>query len=414
MFQQVNGTANGRLAKQWEAGGLAAVGKIAAIAAQLGLLILVMKTFSLLDEAFLNVAILVFFGFLAHAAMPMRYRLPFFAGLSITSVFVIMGAFNGLWLTGLGLALIGVCHLRFSFRTRVLLLVGAALVLSYLRLNWALYPSLDRVLRGSSVTQLFAVPWSPGVWPILGSMFVFRMIIYMYDLRYSKQPPNIWRALSYFFMLPNVCFPLFPVVDYSRFAQDYYNEDEYRIYQRGISWILRGVIHLILYRVVYLYLSPDPFGVNGLADVLQFSVSTFLLYLRVSGQFHLIVGLLLLFGFNLPETNHLYYLASSFTDLWRRINIYWKDFMVKVVYYPVYFRLRKLGNTNAIILSTLVVFLATWALHMFQWFWLRGTLLLEWHDAFTQPMLLSGEARGFLSSYTLVLNRLEGIPLATR
>jgi hypothetical protein len=55
--------------------------------------------------------------------------------------------------------------------------------------------------------------------------------------------------------------------------------------------------------------------------------------------------------------------------------------MMKVLYYPLYFRLRKLGNTKAIILSTLVVFFATWSLHMYQWFWLRGTLLLEWNDA---------------------------------
>ena len=42
-------------------------------------------------------------------------------------------------------------------------------------------------------------------------------------------------------------------------------------------------------------------------------------------------------------------LASSFTDFWRRINIYWKDFMLKVFYYPAVFRLKKLGATNAII-----------------------------------------------------------------
>jgi D-alanyl-lipoteichoic acid acyltransferase DltB (MBOAT superfamily) len=229
--------------------------------------------------------------------------------------------------------------------------------------------------------ERFSVPWSAGVWPILGSMFLFRLTVYMHDLRYGKERPDIWRTLSYFFMLPNVCFPLFPVVDYSRFTQDYYNEDQYRIYQRGISWIFRGITHLILYRFVYLYLAVDPFEVNGLAGVLQFSISTFLLYLQVSGQFHLIVGMLLLFGFNLPETNHLYYLASSFNNHWRRINIYWKDFMMKVLYYPLYFRLRKLGNTNAIVLSTMIVFFATWSLHAYQWFWLRGTLLLEWHDA---------------------------------
>jgi hypothetical protein len=181
-------------------------------------------------------------------------------------------------------------------------------------------------------------------------------------------------------MIPNVCFPLFPVVDYARFSRDYYNEETVRIYQRGISWIFRGVTHLIAYQFIYLYLPLDPVEINGLADMLQYSLSAFLLYLQVSGQFHLIVGILLLFGFNLPETNHLYYLASSFNNHWRRINIYWKDFMMKVFYYPLYFQLRKLGNTKAIVISTIVVFFATWSLHAYQWYWLRGTVLLEWHD----------------------------------
>jgi GNAT superfamily N-acetyltransferase len=76
-----------------------------------------------------------------------------------------------------------------------------------------------------------------------------------------------------------------------------------------------------------------------LGDTAWYALATFLLYLRVSGLFHLIVGLLRLFGFALPETHHLYYLSSSFTDFWRRINIYWKEFLTKVVFYPTFVRL---------------------------------------------------------------------------
>jgi hypothetical protein len=123
-----------------------------------------------------------------------------------------------------------------------------------------------------------------------------------------------------------------------------------------------------------------PAEVNNPREFVQLLVTTFLLYLRISGQFHLIIGMMHLFGFRLPETHHLYYLASSFTDQWRRINIYWKDFMMKVFYYPVYFRIRHKGNTAALILSTIFVFFVTWALHSYQWFWLRGSFLLSWTD----------------------------------
>jgi D-alanyl-lipoteichoic acid acyltransferase DltB (MBOAT superfamily) len=104
------------------------------------------------------------------------------------------------------------------------------------------------------------------------------------------------------------------------------------------------------------------------------------LYLQISGQFHLITGMLHLFGFNLPETNHLYFLAESFTDFWRRINVYWKDYVTKLVYFPTLFRLRRWGERSAVVLSTLFVFFMTWLLHSYQWFWLRGSFPLVWTE----------------------------------
>jgi hypothetical protein len=90
--------------------------------------------------------------------------------------------------------------------------------------------------------------------------------------------------------------------------------------------------------------------------------------------------MLRLFGFNLPETHHSYLLASSFTDFWRRINIYWKDFMMKVFYYPLFFKLRKFGEIPAIVAATVAVFLLTWSLHSYQWFWIRGDFPIAWQD----------------------------------
>jgi len=123
-----------------------------------------------------------------------------------------------------------------------------------------------------------------------------------------------------------------------------------------------------------------PSEVDDLGDLVRYVGSGFLLYLRISGQFHVIVGMLRLFGFNLPETHHLYFLSTSFTDFWRRINIYWKDFMMKTFFYPLFFRLRKRGETSALLLSTALVFFATWLLHAYQWFWIRGSYLLAWTD----------------------------------
>jgi D-alanyl-lipoteichoic acid acyltransferase DltB (MBOAT superfamily) len=274
----------------------------------------------------------------------------------------VLGVVNGVWVLILGLLLIGICHLPVGYPARVALLISVGAFLAMLRADW------------------LSAPWSPAIWPILGSMFMFRLIVYLYDLRHEKSPPSFTRSLTYFFMLPNACFPLFPVIDYKTFRRNYFDADAYAIYQTGVDWIVRGVIHLLLYRFIYYYLTLAPSEVDGPFDLAQFMVSNFLLYLRVSGLFHLVVGMLYLFGFRLPETHHQYLLASSFTDFWRRINIYWKDFMLKIFYYPAYFRLRKAGPLVALVVSTLFVFVMTWFLHAYQWFWLRGTALLVWQD----------------------------------
>lgn len=342
---------------------LLGVAKFLAVLAQLGLLVILIRSFSIESEALVDISILTFFGFLIHSFLPYRYRHPFFLLLSLAGIGIVLGLSAGAWLVAMGIVLIGICHLPVPFFARVLMLLSAGALLAALRIGWIPSPS------------------SAAIWPILGSMFMFRLIIYLYDLKYEKTRPTFSSALSYFFLLPNVCFPLFPVVDYKTFRRTYYDSDPYDIYQTGVHWMFRGLTHLLLYRYIYQNLTIAPSEVTNAGDLVQFLVSNFLLYLRVSGQFHLVIGMLHLFGFNLPETHRRYYLASSFTDFWRRINIYWKDFMMKIFYYPAFFKMRKWGKTKAFVLSTLIVFFATWLLHSYQWFWLRGSFPITWQDA---------------------------------
>ena len=327
---------------------------IGLVSAQLALVLLVIHRFQLESRTFFQVMLLGAGGFVIHALLPLRHRLAFFTLLSLASILIALGLRDGIFLVGLGLLLIGICHLplRMPFRVSLLIVTGGLFAI------WRM--------------ELIPAPWSVAIWPILGSMFMFRTALYLYTLSYDEKRPSPLQTFAYFFMLPNVCFPLYPVVDCSTFLRSHYDRADARIYETGMSWIARGLLHLILYRFVYLHLVSDPDQLRTLGGLVQFLLATYLLYLRVSGQFHLIVGVLHLFGFRLPETHHLYYLASSFSDFWRRINIYWKDFMMKLVYYPSFFRLRRWGQNTALVGATLVVFLATWILHSYQWFWLRG------------------------------------------
>jgi hypothetical protein len=339
------------------------VGGFLSILLGLSLLGVVIRQFHLETQAvYDNIIPLVSYGFLIHYLLPARYRLPYFLLLSLAALVGILGLTNSVWLLAIGLSLVGLAHIPVRHGIRVLLLLAAGVLLAVIRAGW---------IEASRLAV---------IWPVLASMFMFRLIVYMYDLRHGKAKPTLASTLAYFFVLPNVVFPFFPIVDYGTFRRTYYDDEQHAIYQKGLQWMLRGTVHLLLYRYLNYYVMLSPQEVTNAAELVRYLVANFALYVRISGQFHLIIGLLHLFGFNLPETHHLYFLASSFTDIWRRINIYWKDFMLKVFYYPVYFRIRQWGPTTSLVVATTIVFVLTWFLHAYQWFWLRGSFLLTAQD----------------------------------
>jgi D-alanyl-lipoteichoic acid acyltransferase DltB (MBOAT superfamily) len=203
----------------------------------------------------------------------------------------------------------------------------------------------------------------------------------MYDLGHTTGAPPLKDYLSYFFLIPNYYFLMFPVIDFQTFRKSFFKRDIHTVAQKGIWWIFRGTTHLLLYRLIYQAQGRfSPPHVSVPMAVAAKAAFIYLLYLRISGQFHIITGMLALFGYDLPETNRYYLLARSVNDLWRRNNIYWKDFMVKIVYFPAYFRMRRQGERRAQLLATALVFAVTWFLHAVQFFWLQGKFLITLND----------------------------------
>lgn len=336
-----------------------------AICAQIGLLVWICRTYKLEHDAFFGpFLLLTATGFVIHFLLPASLRLHFFILLSLVAYVTILGWRDAVCLSSIGFVLIGLARLPVSQWLRIVLLLVIVGMLVYLRASG------------------LSLPWSDALWPILWSMFLFRMIIYLFDLKHGKAPKEWRHAIAYFFLLPNVVFPLFPPVDYTAMWRNYYSGNEYRTYQQGVHWMMIGVLHLLVYRFIDYHLIETPETINSSRGLLQYMVSNYLLIIRLSGQFHMIVGILHLFGFHLPRSMDYYFLSTGFTDYWRRVNIYWKDFIQKVIYYPVVFRMRGLGNTTKISIATLIGFFATWFFHSCQWFGLRGAWFLSSTDIF--------------------------------
>ncbi len=348
---------------------------ILSIFVQLLLIAALVQHLDLLTSAMRRTIDLAIVGFVVHHFLPPRYRLRAFVALCGLTLLLVLGGSPGvIWnaraavvralpLAGAGAIVIGLCLLPTGFWRRAALVTLAGALIAALRAG------------------TFGPPSIAMVWPVLAGLFMFRVAIYLYQIAGMKQRPSMAHTLAYFFLLPNIAATFFPVVDFKVFVRSHYDADAIEIYQRGVRWILRGVGQLMLYRIVLQLFAIDVGRVASGTQVIQYILANSFLYVRVSGQFHLLVGLLLLFGFNLPETHRRYFLASSFTDYWRRVNIYWKDFILNIFYYPVYFRLKARGAVLALAAATMWSFFMTWALHQYQTWWVKGALALTVPDA---------------------------------
>jgi alginate O-acetyltransferase complex protein AlgI len=306
-------------------------------------------------RAFQSLVTLALLALPFHYLAPYRYKKPLFVAISIFGLFWVFGGQVAILVLALAAVLIGICYLPIPWLARVS--IAAALALGVAWGRAAITPAL--------------VPGN--VWPIIASMFMFRMMIYLYELKHAERRESLVDTLGYFFLLPNFCFMHFPVVDYRTMQRGFFAADVHAMQRRGLQMMFRGTIHLLCYRLVYHELLISAAGVHDLLSLSSYVVCNYLLYLQVSGQFHIACGMLHLFGFQLPETHHHYLLATGFTDYWRRINIYWKDFMVRLVFNPVVFRLKRWPQPAALAAATVLVFVATWFLHAYQSFWLRAT-----------------------------------------
>ncbi len=322
----------------------------------LALLLAVIKVYEIEGRALFLLISIALAALPVHYLLDFRWKKPFFLATSFVGLFAVFGAVPGLVISALTLTFIGVCRLPVAWTIRAAIVGTSALALGFARVRF-----------GSASSDLADI-----VWPIVGSMLMFRMILYLYEIKHVKQPEPLIDTLSYFFLLPNYAFKLFPVVDYRTMVRSHFSVEIHQTQATGLRMIFNGVVQLLLYRLVDNRLLIRFEEVDSPATLVGFIVCNYLLYLKVSGQFHIACGMLHLFGYQLPTTHHNYLLASSFTDYWRRINIYWKDFMIRVVFNPVAFRLKRKPRWLTLAVATSAVFVTTWALHGYQMFWLKG------------------------------------------
>ncbi len=332
----------------------------------LQLLGMVYITYAFELEQSLNLHKLTLFvgtSFVLQLFVPQRFKVYFFSLLGMAAAIYFTGYINGLLIIAYGLIMVSCASLiaKRGFRYAVVGMLFAILIVLF-------------AIKPEWVREHFIV------FSVLGSMFMFRLSLFLYEKHHNPGTGRLVDDIAYFFMIPNMAITLFPVVDYRTFIEKNKASEMWNTYKKGVQWMVLGVFHLLVYRFIYYYLYVPNGEVKDLFSFGHYAVTNYLLIIRLSGIFHFGVGVLCLFGFNLPSVFNNYFLASGFSDLWRRINIYYRDYVIKVFYYPLFFRFRKFGMIKAQIISIMLIFALTWLLHSFQWFWLKGKFPLRLVD----------------------------------
>lgn len=218
------------------------------------------------------------------------------------------------------------------------------------------------------------------VFSVLGSIFMLRSISFIRETHKTSTKSRWVEEVSFFAILPNCTLCFFPLIDFKTFIDGARHKRDPELLRYAIDTIIVGLLHLFIYRVLIAFWDIPLQEITSYGDFLHYLLVTYFHYIRISGVFHLIVGLLGLFGVKLPPTHIWYFFATNCLDLSRRINIYWKDFMAAQVYRPVERYLRATGPQIAAGVAVISVFVVSALMHPLINIWTRGNYSIRIED----------------------------------
>ncbi len=313
------------------------------------------------DKGFDKIVFILGISFLIYSILPLLFRKFFLFLLTIAILIYFLKFKAGCGVFAVVLFFTALSYFRNSvLRNLLALLFAIALSIVYIKVENNLL--ISTIIYYSSICLMI------------------RYVYFLYEVNYFKSNISFVDRLNYFFMLPNFCFPLFPPVNPKTYFESYYSINANEQLKNSLTWIMRGIVHTLLYRIIYLHFSPSAYEVNSFSSLLLFILAGYSFMLRMSGIFYIALGFVQLFGYKLPIIFDHYFFTTGFSDFWRRINIYWGSFIARVFYYPIISMFKKKNIPIVILATTFLMFLLSWVLHNWQWFWIKGNFHFIWND----------------------------------
>jgi alginate O-acetyltransferase complex protein AlgI len=226
------------------------------------------------------------------------------------------------------------------------------------------------------------IEWQKVILPIGISFFTFHKISYVVDV-YRKIRPASKNPID--FLLYILFFPQLvagPIVRYHE-IEDQLRSRPFRLddIYHGLTLFCIGLAKKVLVADVVGHTADEIFGLKSNALSIELAwlgilAYTAQIYYDFSGYSDMAIGLARMFGFRFPQNFDRPYLATSFTDFWRRWHMSFGRWMREYLYYP-------LGGSRVGVarqyFNLWVIFLFSGLWHGAQWtFVLWGV----WHGIF--------------------------------
>ncbi len=292
-------------------------------------------------------------AYLLYAIVPIRFKAAVYVTLFVSCTYFAFGWLSGSVLLLLLLIPFFIFTIALTWNYRLLLTILFLGFMCLLRSDILYMPSVNLVI------------------PFAASVLIFRVILLLYESKYNGIHNNHWLNLAYLFSFNHLFFLLGPVVDYKIFVRSFQAVNARENTNRAFWFLFSGAFLFILHRISTAIFATD--AVTDLNTLIPFLIGNYLVVLKIVATLTFAVGCITLFGFQLPNPFGLFLFADSFKSYWRKVNIYWREFMMKLIYYPVYFELRK-KSSYAFFIALFSTFIFSWFFHWYQKTWITGII----------------------------------------
>ncbi|HEY4285288.1 MAG TPA: MBOAT family O-acyltransferase [Chthoniobacterales bacterium] len=283
---------------------------------------------------FLPVFFTLYWFFPARRWILLAGSLVFYAWGEPIFVFVVLGSALLDWLLGQQIAKRGP-HARWWVALGVTANLGLLVYAKY------------TVFAVSNLNGLFtAAGWKTWTVPKIAlpvgvSFIVFEKITYVVDLYRKAAPPakSFLDYLNYVFLFPKLLAG--PIIKYHDIANQLSQPThQYVDVEEGLIRFVKGLSKKVLVADMLAPMVNDVFALPagaldpGLAWLALLGF-TFQIYFDFSGYSDMAIGMARMLGFRLMENFHDPYLATSFTDFWRRWHISLSTWIKEYLYIPL-------------------------------------------------------------------------------